>query len=88
MYVYCTYYALICRANGMEKASFARIVGEMAHDNPFSSGIAVLGKDTESVFILEGEVELDEERVVDSKQDLLLSFHVLRLLLTHNVSLL
>ena len=27
MYVYCTYYAPICRANGMEKASFARIVG-------------------------------------------------------------
>ena len=26
MYVYCTYYAPICRANGMEKASFARIV--------------------------------------------------------------
>ena len=27
MYVYCTYYAPICHANGMEKASFARIVG-------------------------------------------------------------
>ena len=27
LYVYCTYYAPICRANGMEKASFARIVG-------------------------------------------------------------
>ena len=27
MHVYCTYYAPICRANGMEKASFARIVG-------------------------------------------------------------
>ena len=27
MYVYCTYYAPICYANGMEKASFARIVG-------------------------------------------------------------
>ena len=27
MYVYCTYYAPICDANGMEKASFARIVG-------------------------------------------------------------
>ena len=27
MYVYCTYYAPIYRANGMEKASFARIVG-------------------------------------------------------------
>ena len=27
MYIYCTYYAPICHANGMEKASFARIVG-------------------------------------------------------------
>ena len=27
MYVYCTFYAPICCANGMEKASFARIVG-------------------------------------------------------------
>ena len=27
MYVYDTYYAPICHANGMEKASFARIVG-------------------------------------------------------------
>ena len=27
VYLYCTYYAPICRANGMEKASFARIVG-------------------------------------------------------------
>ena len=27
MYVYCAYYAPICRANGVEKASFARIVG-------------------------------------------------------------
>ena len=27
LYVYCTYYAPICDANGMEKASFARIVG-------------------------------------------------------------
>ena len=27
MYVYCTCYAPICHANGMEKASFARIVG-------------------------------------------------------------
>ena len=27
MYVYCTYYAPVCHANGMEKASFARIVG-------------------------------------------------------------
>ena len=27
MYVYFTYYAPICRANGMKKASFARIVG-------------------------------------------------------------
>ncbi len=27
MYVYCTCYAPICHANGMEKASFARFVG-------------------------------------------------------------
>ena len=27
MYVNCTYYALICRANGMKKASFLPIVG-------------------------------------------------------------
>ena len=27
MYVYCTCYAPICHANGMEKASLARIVG-------------------------------------------------------------
>ena len=27
IYVYCTCYAPMCHANGMEKASFARIVG-------------------------------------------------------------
>ena len=27
MYVYCTYYAPICRANGMKKTSFVQIVG-------------------------------------------------------------
>ena len=32
MYVYCTYYALICHANGKEKASFARIEGALEHE--------------------------------------------------------
>ena len=40
VYAFCTYYSPICRANGMEKASFARIVGELASlSNAKSYGI-------------------------------------------------
>ena len=45
-------------------------------------------KDTESVDILEGEEEADEEWVVELHQHFLLPHHVLCLSLTHDVLLL
>ncbi len=44
-------------------------------------------EDTEIIGILEGEVELDEEGMVQGRQDLLLSAYVLNLLLLDDVPL-
>lgn len=45
-------------------------------------------RDTELLLILEGEVEFDEERVIQVGHHIPLSLHVLRLVLLHDVALL
>ena len=49
--------------------------------------MAICHKDTEIVRILESKVKLDKERVVNGRQDLLLSAHILDLLLLDDVTL-
>lgn len=45
-------------------------------------------EDTELLLVLEGEVEFDEERVIQVGHHVPLSLHVLRLVLLHDVALL